>query len=84
MKQPDPRNHETLVSGQYVHIATIWHLSLRALTDCTQRCDLGSGHFSLHPEMTRPCLLKTLGLIISFQRRHKDDAPKTVLQTYHS
>ncbi len=28
------------------HIAIIWHLSLRTLTDCTRRCDLGSGHFN--------------------------------------
>ena len=52
MKCPDPRNQETPVSGQCVHIAIIWHLSLRALTDCTRRCDLGFGQFSPHPEMT--------------------------------
>ncbi len=33
MKWPDLRNQETPVSSQCVHIAIIWYLSLRALTD---------------------------------------------------
>ncbi len=56
------------MSCQCVHIAIIWYLSLRALTDCGQRCDLGSGHFNPHPEMTRPWVLKTPGLVISLHR----------------
>ncbi len=27
-------------------VAIIWYRSLGALTDCTRRCDLGSGHFN--------------------------------------
>ncbi len=27
-------------------VGIIWHLSLGALTDCTQRCDPGLGHFN--------------------------------------
>ncbi len=55
------------MSGQCVHIAIILHLSLGALTDCTRRHDPGSGHFSPHPEMTRPRVgLEMPGLLISF------------------
>ncbi len=61
MKLPDPRNQETPVSGQCVHIVIIWHLSLRALIDCTQRCGLGYGHFNLTGNG------QTLGLVISAQ-----------------
>ncbi len=75
MKCPDPRNQETLVSRQYVHIAIIWHLSLRVLTDCTQRCDLGSGYFNLHPQMARPRVLKIPGLLISFHRDRTQTVP---------
>ncbi len=61
------------MSGQCRHIVIIWHLSLRALNDSTQRYDLGSGHFSPHPEMTRPQVLKISGVLISFHRRHEGD-----------
>ncbi len=61
------------MSDQCVHIAIIWHLSLTALTDCTQKCDLGSGHFNL-TEMTRPQVLKMTGLLISFHRLWWDNS----------
>ncbi len=46
-------------------VVIIWYLSLRALTDCTQRCGLGSGHFKPDWKWPDPGFPGFWGLAIS-------------------